>query len=189
MHSQLERPITPHFINTEQYLRMIDAAVFDEDESVELMEGLLVSMSPTGSRHAGFLGFLQQLLIQQLADDFFINSQNPLLLEDGSVPEPDILILQQRADFYTLSHPRAEDAVLLIEIADSSLEYDTSYKSLLYARNAIPEYWVIELAHKQISVYRRASLQGYQSKEVYTQGSISLPNQRQLSIEKLLRIL
>ena len=87
--------------------------------------------------------------------------KSPIQLDDHSEPQPDLTVLRYREDFYTHSHPRPEDALLLIEVSDSTLRYNRDIKAPLYARTGIPEVWLLDVAGQRLEIYRRPSPDGY----------------------------
>jgi Uma2 family endonuclease len=154
---------TPRRLFTvDEYERMIQAGIFAEDDRLELIDGEILTMSPIGSRHAACVRRLQRLFTQQLADQVFIDVQNPLLLDDHSEPQPDVVLLKDRPDLYATEHPRPEDVFLVVEVADTSLAYDRETKVPAYAGSGIPEVWLVDLTAAAIEVYRSPSSNGYQ---------------------------
>lgn len=119
----------------------------------------MIDMSPIGTRHAGCVLFLSNLLILLLGGRALINVQNPLELDETSEPQPDIALLKPRPDFYRNSHPQPEDIFLLIEVADTTVKYDREVKIPLYAEANIPEVWLVDVNQEVIEVYRNP-LQG-----------------------------
>ena len=99
-------------------------------------------MAPIGSNHAGTVGFLAKRLERAVGDSALVFVQNPLLLTASSEPQPDIMLLKPGADFYRSAHPRPEDVLLIIEVADTTLAYDGDIKVPLYARHCISEAWL-----------------------------------------------
>lgn len=177
------------FISTADYYKMIEAGVLHEDERVELIEGELIQLSAIGSKHAGMVMKLMHLLIPLAGNHFLVNSQNPVALEDGSEPEPDVLLLKPRADYYSNAHPTPADVLLLIEVADSTLEYDTLIKAALYARTSIREYWLVDIQHQQVKIHQDAAAEGYQRIVTVNEGMLDLPNQQELDVGEMLEVL
>lgn len=155
---QLQR----HRFTASEYHRMAEAGILSEDDRVELIEGELVEMTPIGSRHAACVKRLNQLLSQQVGQHALVSVQDPIRLGERSEPEPDLAVLRPRADFYASAHPGAEDALLVVEVAEASLDYDRAVKLPLYARFGIPEVWLVDLTDEGVEVYRRPTPQGYQ---------------------------
>jgi Uma2 family endonuclease len=141
---------------------MIAAGVFGEDDRVELIDGEILEMSPIGSRHAGTVKRLNAFFSHVLHERAIVSVQDPIQLQPKSEPQPDIALLRPRADFYTESHPTADETWLVIEVADSSVDYDRQIKLPVYARHGIIEAWLLDLEHDVLLVYREPGPQGYQ---------------------------
>lgn len=122
-----------------QYHRMAAAEIFVPDERLELIRGEIVSMAAIGFRHAACVDRAAQFCFRQVGDKATVRVQNPIQLGDRSEPQPGIALLRPRADFYSTRHPGVEDIFLIIEVADSSLEYDRQVKLPLYAQHGIAE--------------------------------------------------
>lgn len=146
--------IRHHLLSVSDYYRMAETNILSEDEHVELINGELFDMAPIGSFHAGLVTRLSRLLINNLADQAIVAVQNPLYLAEFSAPEPDIAVLKPRADDYMQSLPTAQDVLLLIEVADTSLHYDRDIKLPLYAKHQIPEVWLIDVKEKRLDIYQ-----------------------------------
>jgi len=150
-----------HRITVEDYHRMGEAGIFSEDDRVELIEGEVIDMAPIGSKHANTVDEFVQLIARQLPKKGRLRVQNPVLLNDGSEPQPDLTIVANRS--YSAAHPSPEDILLLIEVADTSLEYDRSVKIPLYGRHGIPEVWLVDLESRTVEVFREPSAEGYRA--------------------------
>ena len=144
-----------------EYYRMAEVGILGEDDRVELIRGEIVEMSPIGRRHRAFVGNLNQLLAVRLAGHAIVWMQNPIVLAEDTEPQPDIAVLRRRPVPYKEREAWAEDALLLIEVADSSLAYDRSTKLQLYAEAGIPEYWVVDCTTEAVEVYRTPGPEGY----------------------------
>jgi Uma2 family endonuclease len=132
---------------------MAEAGLFLGGPHVELIEGEVIEMRPIGSRHAGCVDDLNSLLAHQIGRLAIIRVQGPIRIDEHSEPQPDIALLKPRRDSYRRSHPTPPDVLLVIEIADTSANYDRSVKLPLYARAGIPESWLIVLPKDTIEVY------------------------------------
>lgn len=143
-----------HF-NVAEYYKMAAAGVFTEDDRVELIEGEIVEMNPIGSRHAACVGRLTKFLGRLAGDEAIVWVQNPVQVSDYSEPLPDVALLKRRDDFYAQANPRPTDVLLIIEVADSSVEYDRNIKMPLYARAGIPEVWLVNLPKETVEVYNQ----------------------------------
>lgn len=144
-----------------QYHQMVEAGILTEDDRVELLEGEIIEMSPIGRRHAACVNRLVRLFSQRLGDRVIVAAQNPVQLGDRSEPQPDIALLRPSADFYEAGHPQAQDIWLLVEVADTTVEFDREIKLPLYARSGVREVWLVDLNENAIAVYREPSLSGY----------------------------
>lgn len=156
-HSLLRR----HRLTAEQYLRMGELGILPPDARVELIEGEVIDMAPTGSRHAGIVRHIAHLFERAVGDAAIVSSQNPIALGSSSQPEPDIALLRPRSDFYKSRHPVAADTLLVVEVADTSLQYDRRIKVPLYARHGITEVWIVEIERDRVRAYREPTTTGY----------------------------
>lgn len=141
------------FFNVDEYYRMAEVGLLSEDDRVELIEGEIVEMSPIGCTHAGTIDRSSTFLNRKLGDTVIVRVQNPVRISDFSEPQPDIALLKPRKDFYTNAHPTAEDVLVVIEVADTSLNYDRNVKLPLYARAGILEAWLMVLPKDTIEVH------------------------------------
>ena len=162
----LDRPLLParHRLNVDAYYKMAAAGILGHDEHVELIEGEIIDMAPIGSPHSGRLNRLVQLFGRAAADGLVVLAvQNPLRLNEQNEPQPDLMLLRPRADFYTQSHPMVADVFLLAEVSGTSLVFDRSVKRSLYAKFGIPEYWIVDLDGKMLDVCRDPQGSDYES--------------------------
>ncbi len=168
---QLAQPRLNIFrLNVSQYHQMSEAGIFSENDKVELINGEIIEMSPIGRRHTACVNRLNSVFSQLLGKKVIVAVQNPILLNNLSEPEPDIALLQPRADFYESGHPQPQDIFLLIEVADSSLEYDRDVKIPLYASSGITEVWLVDIYEQVIIVYRYPSENGYSDIQKLSRG-------------------
>lgn len=149
---------------------MAQAGIFSEDDRVELLEGEIFEMSPISSRHASCVSRLNHLLQNRVGGRAIVSVQNPIHLSEYSEPQPDIAVLKFRSDFYSLEHPKPEDVLLVIEVCETSAEFDRRVKLPLYAKSGIPEVWLIDLTQEQIEAYRAPSSQGYSDAQTLRRG-------------------
>jgi Uma2 family endonuclease len=132
-----------------EYDRLVGLGVFD-DERLELLHGTLIEMSRQTPSHADVTSRLGGLLATAVADAARIRQHSPLAVSDDSEPEPDIAVVPPGD--YSREHPRT--ALLVVEVADSSLRKDRKIKASLYAACAVPEYWLVNLVDQVIEVHR-----------------------------------
>ena len=162
--------LTRRVITVQDYYRMAEAGILSERDRVELIEGQIVEMSPIGSEHAGKVNRLARLLFRTVDARAVVTSQNPLRLSNVSEPEPDFLLLRPRADDYASGHPNAGDVLLLIEVSDSSLRYDSDVKAALYARHGVTEFWILDVQARSVTVHRDPSSGAYASVATVREG-------------------
>ncbi len=128
-----------------EYQRMIDAGVLTEDEHVELLDGVIVPMSPTSPKHAAHVARLGELLRSLLGGRAQLREEKAIVLEPANQPEPDLAVVRGRSDFYAGAHPSPADVLFLIEVADASIEPDRGVKLAIYAAVGVPTVWVLDL--------------------------------------------
>ena len=154
--------ISRHLFTVDDYHRLGEAGILAEDDRVELIEGELVEMAPIGSEHAAGVNALNRLLVLAVGERGIVSPQNPVRLDRRNEPQPDFSVLKPRADAYRSAPPRPSDVLLIVEVAASSLAYDRGLKLALYARHAIPEVWIVNLAAQEIEVFRKPASDRYQ---------------------------
>ncbi|MBV9790991.1 MAG: Uma2 family endonuclease [Chloroflexi bacterium] len=153
--------ITRRQFNVAEYHRMAEVGILCEDDRVELLDGEIWQMSPIGSRHAACVDRLNRLLSRRAEDDTIVRVQSPIQLDDYSEPQPDLALLRMQPDFYAEALPTAGDVLLMIEVADTSLEYDRRLKLPRYAQAGIPEVWLVDLNEHSVRVYTQPFEDGY----------------------------
>lgn len=152
-----------HKLTVTDYYRLAAAGSLSEDDRVELIDGEIIDMTPIGSRHASRVGYLTQLLINAVGERALVWTQNPARLGMYSEPQPDLMLLKPKTDFYASGHPMPEDVLLVIEVADTSLKYDRDTKVPLYARHGIPEVWLVDIENRRLTVYREPGQESYRT--------------------------
>lgn len=159
-------------INVEEYFKMAEAGILSRDDRVELIRGQIIQMSPIGSKHAACVdkinSFFHQLIAPEIA---IIRVQNPVQLGSYSEPEPDVAVLKPTPDFYADSHPKAKDILLLLEVSDTSYDYDKEIKRSLYAQAGVPEYWIVNLEKGEVEAYSGPVGDDYIKMERFLSGS------------------
>lgn len=135
-----------------EYEQLGKLGIFLPDERLELIEGEIIELTPQGSGHATAVVLTSEAIRERLEPGYFVRVQLPLALDDFSEPEPDVAVVPGAARDYRDFHPTT--AVLVIEIADTTLDYDRYTKAPIYAKAGIPEYWVVNLADRQLEIYR-----------------------------------
>lgn len=143
-----------HRFSVDVYEQMIDTGILREDEPVELIRGKIIDKMPIGDVHAARVNRLNRLLVFALGRSAIVSVQNPIRLDD-SEPEPDISLLIPRDDFYASGKPRPADVILVIEVSDTSLDFDREVKRPLYAEAGIGELWIVNLEDESLEVHRK----------------------------------
>ncbi|HEX2442069.1 MAG TPA: Uma2 family endonuclease [Methylomirabilota bacterium] len=164
----VEAAATRRRFTRKEYYRMAEVGILGERDRVELIEGEIVEMSPIGHRHGAFVDNLARLLIRRLPDEVIVRVQGALALSDDTEPQPDLTVLRRGAVSYKHRDAWAEDALLVIEVSETSLRYDRSTKRRLYAAAGIPEYWVVDCAAETIEVHRGPGPDGYRDVRLVT---------------------
>ncbi|MBF0496913.1 MAG: Uma2 family endonuclease [Deltaproteobacteria bacterium] len=157
----------------QEYEKMVPAGIFHPEERLELIEGDIYRMTPQSSLHAMVIRLVEDYLRLIFTTGYDIRVQMPLALDPTSEPEPDVAVVPGNLRDYRYHHPTT--AVLVVEVADSSLSFDRSVKKGLYARNNIPEYWLINLVAGCLEVYRRPDQGAYQDQAVLHPGETVSP--------------
>ena len=177
---QATERVAPFRWTRERYERAIAAGIFEEDDHIELIDGEVVAMSPQGSRHYGLMLRLTGLLEEQYEQQHYVRMQGPLALGGASEPEPDIAVVAGQPEDHIDAHPTS--ALLVVEVADTSLVKDRTVKARLYARHAIPEYWILNLNDDALEVYRDPAGDTYGSKVTLRRGDTVTPPKGDASI-------
>ncbi len=158
-----------------EYHQMAQAGILGEDDRVELIEGEIIAMNPIGSRHAAAVARLTRLLVEGAGGRALVWVQNPVQLDPCSEPRPDVALLRPRPDHYATAHPGPGDTLLIVEVADTSADYDRQVKVPLYARAGVPEVWLVDLDAQTVEIYRRPSPEGFGEREQVGRGGTVAP--------------
>lgn len=172
----------------QDYHQMVVAGILSEDERVELIQGEIIKMSPIGTRHASCVNRLTSLFSQSLGDRVMVAIQNPVVLDNLSEPQPDVALLKPRDDFYATGHPQPQDILILVEVADTTIESDRNIKIPLYASSGICEVWLVDVNEPVIEVFKEPTVNSYQNMQKFQQGEIfvqAFPNVG-FAVEKIL---
>jgi Uma2 family endonuclease len=146
----------------DEYERMVHAGVFASDDRVELIEGEIIEMTPIGLPHASIVDRLNMLMARRLGDRTIVRVQGPVgFVALHSRPQPDLALLRPRKDYYATRVPSARDIFLLVEVMDTSVEYDRRRKAPLYARAGVRELWLVDIPAGVLDVQRTPSADGY----------------------------
>jgi len=172
-----------------EYYRMAEVGILSSEERVQLIEGEIIVMPPIGPGHAGSVALSIHAFSRPAGDQFLVQVQNPLHLADGSEPEPDVMLLRPRADYYSAAHPTPADTFVVLEVSDSTLEFDRNRKAQVYGRAGVAQTLVLNLPEDCIENFTEPGPQGYSRHTIHRRGDkirlIALPD-LELAVEDLL---
>ncbi|MFB2879256.1 Uma2 family endonuclease [Floridanema aerugineum] len=160
----------------EEYHKLTEIGFFHEDDRIELIRGEIIEMAAKGTAHETCISKLLRELVRLLGDAATLRCQSPILLLNNSEPEPDLAIVKNKPDDYLSAHPIPNDVLLIIEISDSTLNYDREVKLSLYAEAGISDYWIFNLFDNQLEAHSEP-FQNSQGNFGYQNRRIVLPNQ------------
>lgn len=164
--------LNARLISVKEYDRMIEHGILTSEDKVELLNGVIIKKMAKGKRHALLNDAFADLLKEKLGTKAYVRSQNPVVLDDFSEPEPDIALVKPPRTKYLEKHPNAEDILLIVEISDSTLGRDRFAKGLAYAKAGISQYLVFNVQDETIEDYRQPNADGYQFKNTLHKGDL-----------------
>jgi Uma2 family endonuclease len=157
----MEHRPPPHRITADEFIRMAQTGVLEPHARVELIEGVIYDMAPIGTAHMRDVDLLSKRFILAVGDRAIVRTQGSVQLSDDTLPQPDIALLKFREDGYIKKHPGASDILLVVEVADSSVDYDFGKKLKLYARYGVQEVWVLNVQTNTLHFFRSRTETGY----------------------------
>ena len=169
--------LLPGPFTVEMYHKLGELGVFDEDDRVELLDGQIVEMTPIGQAHWMTVFRLSNLLMRHSTSHVGVSTQSSLVLSERWEPEPDIAVLRRLEGFGGAWLPAARDVILVIEVADTSLERDRDIKIPRYAYEGIAEAWLIDVHAETVTCYRGPTPEGYAEAVVVKRGETLRPTQ------------
>lgn len=164
------QPLKLRQITVAEYDLMIESGVFDENDQIELLNGVIIEKMPKGTKHSSANDRASRVFYRSFGDDVIIRNQNPVWLDEFSELEPDIVLAKNKQDEYEDSHPTPDEILLILEVADSTLGYDRNTKGAAYAQAGIRQYIVLNVQEKTLEDYREPNTDGFQSKQTYRSG-------------------
>ena len=160
----------PRKFTVAEYYRLGEAGILQDDERVELINGEILLMAPIGDLHAGRVDRWTNYFGERARGRFIVRVQNPVQVGEGQSPQPDLVLLRPRPDFYEGSRPGPGDVLLIVEVSDSSLPYDRNVKAPLYASHNLPETWLMNLVDDCIERFTQPGPGGYERHSVHRRG-------------------
>ncbi|HEY2381399.1 MAG TPA: Uma2 family endonuclease [Terriglobia bacterium] len=167
--------ISKKLFTVDDYHRMVAAGILREDDRVELIRGEVLQMSPIGPPHNGTILRASHGMWEIVKNRALVGVQGSIRLDMYSEPQPDLYLLRPVADFYTSRLAGPPDIFLIIEVADSSLEYDQDAMLLLYAQTGIPEYWISDIAGERVIAYSDLEAGVYRTVREFRRGEVLAP--------------
>lgn len=161
-----------HRFTVVEFLRMTEAGFLTEDDRLELLWGDVVEMSPINVSHVLCVNRLNMLLTMKLAERAIVSVQNPIQLDEYSLPQPDIALWKSTPNEYRDRLAEPVEVLLVVEVADSSIRHDRKAKAILYGAAGIADYWIVNLQARQIEVYREPRPDGYRTVTYYARGEM-----------------
>lgn len=152
----VEKVRRERLFTVDQFYRLAEAGVLGPDhQRLELIDGKILEPMPIGPAHATVVTQVHSILSLRLGPAFLVRSQNPIRLSEHSEPLPDVSVVHHRPDKYRAAHPKPEDVLLVVEVSDTTLEFDLGQKARGYAGAGIVEYWVLDLVSERLRIFRR----------------------------------
>jgi Uma2 family endonuclease len=171
----METEVSKKRFTVDEYHRMGETGIFGPEDRLELIDGEILEMSPIGQRHAGRVARANSLFVRAFGERAVVNPQNPLQLSDWTEPQPDIVILKPRADFYEHLRPTPGDVLLVMEVSDTTLRYDLKIKLAYFAVAAIPEVWIQDVNEDLLHVFREPQASKYSVSTRLNRGRVVSP--------------
>jgi Uma2 family endonuclease len=167
--------VTRRRFTVDEYDRMVEVGILTKADRVELIHGEIVQMAPIGSRHTAAVAALHEIFVKRLDDRALVRSAGSIRLPPHSAPEPDVVVLRRRSDFYRDVLTEADHVFLLVEVAETPLRYDREVKVPLYAAAGIREVWIVDIEGECVEIYAAVALGRYRRTERITRGTSFSP--------------
>lgn len=160
----------PRYFTRDEYYRLARYGILKPDERTELIYGRVIArMRPMGEPHSTTIIKTTDVLKAVFGQGYVVRPQLPMRLSTGLEPQPDVLIVPGAPDDY-MNVPPSSDALLLVEVSDTTLRYDRGTKAMMYATDRIPDYWIVNLRTRTLEVRRQPEDGEYLSLDVYREG-------------------
>jgi Uma2 family endonuclease len=168
--------VTRRRFTADDYQRMGRAGILSKDDRVELIDGEIVAMTPIGPRHNAAVNRATRAMVLAVGNRAIVQVQGSVRLDLYHEPQPDLVLLRPRADDYASQLPGPSDILLIVEVADSSSDYDREVKSRVYAKAGIGEYWLADLTENAVFVFSAPQSDTYQDSARYQHGQSIAPH-------------
>lgn len=154
--STLNLPDNLRKFTRDEFYTMVDAGIFDDDYEIALIDGTIVAeAAPIGGEHGWAVCNLNKALVQcVLGTEYYVHVHGGISLPGDRVLQPDFAIYKRTPE-RERQNPTADQIILVVEVSDTSLRKDLTDKMQLYAEAGVPTYWVVDVRHKQVTVYTR----------------------------------
>lgn len=183
MSTQMESWPRRHRITVHEYHRMAEVGLLAPDARVELIEGEIIDMAPIGRDHQSIVDQLNRMMILAVGDRAIVRTQGSVRLSEYSEPQPDVVLLKPRDDFYRSAFATGADTFLVLEVSDSTLRYGRDKKTPFYARHGIPEVWIVDVGHNLLLRYGEPVDGAYRQQSAERAGTIALPGLAGVAID------
>ena len=167
---------TRHRFTVDEYVAMAQHGIIARDTRTELLDGEVIQMPPIGWPHQSIVTRLNDFFVRRCGDSAWVWVQGPITLGEWSLPQPDLMLLDRRPDAYADGGPQPSDALLLVEVADSTLTFDRRRKLPLYAKAGVKEVWIVDVSKRRILRYFDPADARYRGSEIAERGeSVRIP--------------
>lgn len=165
-------PLMRKKFRTDEVYQMVEAGILPEESGWELIHGEIIHRMTIGSKHASIVRKLEKYLERNFGDFVMISGQNPIHIDEHNEPEPDIALLKPRDDFYAERHPVPEDVLLVIEVSDSTVDFDREVKKAIYAEAGINEFWLVNLKESTVETFNNPLNGTYYQMRIFGRGEV-----------------
>ena len=167
----------------DDYYKMIEMGMIEDYERSEIIDGEMVPKMTIGDKHAAVVNRLNRILARLLPNSVLLSVQNPLRISDFDEPEPDF-VLADLTRYDGNRHPRPEETLVVIEVADASLKVDRATELPMYAKAGIGEVWIVNLRDDVVEIHQEPTVDIYQHVKVFKRGEkVDSPTLPQLSFD------
>jgi Uma2 family endonuclease len=160
----------PRKFSIAEYYKLAESGILAPSERVELLNGQIIRMPPIGETHRTIVDKLTYLLVDKPRKRYQVSIDQPIRIENFNEPQPDVVLFKTEVEN---KHPTPEDIYLVIEVADTTLDYDSGVKLRAYEKAGIEEYWIIDVGKKAVNIYRLPPQKRKYTPETHTHGVIA----------------